>query len=116
MCAQLWLSKGLQSGACRSPRRSKASQDEALPQLSPSCKDRGHSTSRPSIEDLMPDSDSESRPGGEKEAADFRVSSLAGRWGSESLDVPSKGQDPGLTRKGGSLRLVQARTDLADEG
>jgi hypothetical protein len=85
--------------------------DGTFPRLSPSCGDPAHGTSRPSIEDLMPDSDSEFRPAGEKKAADFRASSHAGRWGAEGLD---KGWELGM--KGGNLRLVQARTDLADEG
>jgi hypothetical protein len=98
---QSWLAKGLQSGACRSPRRSKASQDGPHPLFPPG----GEDPARPSIVDLMPDSD------GEKEAADLRASS---RWGSDSRGVSSK--VGGLGLQGGSLRLVQARTDLADEG
>ncbi len=94
--AQSWLAKGLQSGACRSPRRSKASQDGPPPQLPIGGEeDPAHGTSRPSIVDLVPDSS-------------------LGRWGSENLGVLSKGGELGL--KVGSLRLVQARTDLADEG
>ncbi len=116
MHAQSWLAKGLQTGACRSPRRSKASQDGYPLQFPPGGEaDPAHGASPPSTGDPTPDRDrdSKSRAAGEVEAADLRTT-RAGRWGSESLGLSSKGGENGL--KGGNLRLVQARTDLADEG